>query len=36
MIVTNVGCGMRWTRQCRMCFGTWTNNIAADGEVVWS
>ena len=30
-IVTNVGCGMRWTRQCRE-----TNDMHADGEVVWS
>ena len=30
-IVTNVGCGMRWTR-CRQL----TSGEAVDGEVVWS
>jgi hypothetical protein len=30
-VVTDVGCGMRWTRQCHT-----TNDMAADGEVVWS
>jgi hypothetical protein len=30
-IVTNVGCGMRWTRQRRK-----TSGVAANGEVVWS
>jgi hypothetical protein len=34
-IVTDVGCGMRWTRQCqaRKC---WTKDADAYGEVVWS
>src|ERR1700744_4820487 len=30
-IVTDVGCGMRWTRRCHE-----TNETAADGEAVWS
>jgi hypothetical protein len=30
-IVTDVGCGMRWTRRCHK-----TNDTAADGEAVWS
>jgi hypothetical protein len=30
-IVTDVERGMRWTRSCRQ-----TNDIGADGEVVWS
>ena len=30
-VVTDVGCGMRWTRQCHT-----TNDMAADGEAVWS
>jgi len=30
-IVTDVECGMRWTRWRR-----WTSGIKADGEVVWS
>jgi hypothetical protein len=30
-IVTDVGCGMRWTQERRM-----TSDIHADGEVVWS
>ena len=30
-IVTDVGCGMRWTRRCHE-----TNDTAADGEAVWS
>jgi hypothetical protein len=30
-IVTDVGCGMRWTRRCHK-----TNDMAADGEAVWS
>jgi hypothetical protein len=30
-VVTSVGRGMRWTPQCRK-----TDDIAADGEVVWS
>ena len=30
-VVTNVGCGMRWTRQRRK-----TSGANADGEVVWS
>ena len=30
-IVTDVGCGMRWTRAARL-----TNRADADGEVVWS
>jgi hypothetical protein len=30
-IVTNVGCGMRWTQRCAQ-----TRRIDADGEVVWS
>jgi hypothetical protein len=37
-IVTDVGCGMRWTRQ-RQGAGQivrMTNDVAADGEVVWS
>jgi hypothetical protein len=29
-VVTDVGCGMRWARQCHT-----TNDMAADGEVVW-
>ena len=37
MIVTNVGHGMRWTRQRRVCgFACQTNDAEADGEVVWS
>ena len=37
MIVTNVGHGMRWTRQRRVCgFASQTNDAEADGEVVWS
>jgi len=31
MIVTNVGCGMRWTLRCRT-----TNDTDADGKAVWS
>jgi hypothetical protein len=30
-IVTNVGCGMRWTRRCAR-----RAQIVADGQVVWS
>ena len=30
-VVTDVGCGMRWTRRCHE-----TNDMAADGEAVWS
>src|SRR6516225_5050194 len=30
-VVTDVERGMRWTRRCRQ-----TNDIGADGEVVWS
>src|SRR6476620_4669000 len=30
-IVTDVGCGMRWTRQCRK-----TNGAEAYGKIVWS
>jgi hypothetical protein len=30
-VVTDVGCGMRWTRQRRK-----TSGAGADGEVVWS
>ena len=30
-VVTNVGCGMRWTRTTHM-----TSAPGADGEVVWS
>jgi hypothetical protein len=30
-IVTDVGCGMRWTRRRRK-----TGDAKADGEVVWS
>jgi hypothetical protein len=30
-IVTDVECGMRWTRRCCQ-----TSGIEADGEVVWS
>jgi hypothetical protein len=29
-IVTNVGCGMRWTRAAQL-----TSALDADGEVVW-
>jgi hypothetical protein len=34
-VVTDVGSGMRWTRQhqARKC---WTKDAEADGEVVWS
>ena len=34
-VVTDVGSGMRWTRQhqARKC---WTKDADADGEVVWS
>jgi hypothetical protein len=35
-IVTNVGDGMRWTRQCRACQWRAANGDAADGEIVWS
>ena len=30
-VVTDVECGMRWTRRCRR-----TSDVDADGEVVWS
>jgi len=30
-IVTDVGCGMRWTRAARL-----TNRADADGKAVWS
>ena len=30
-VVTDVGSGMRWTRQCRK-----TSDTGADGEGVWS
>jgi len=30
-IVTDVGCGMRWMRECRK-----TNGTRADGKAVWS
>jgi len=35
-IVTDVGFGMRWTRQRRRAPVARTNDEAADGEVVWS
>jgi hypothetical protein len=35
-VVTNVGCGMRWTQQCQACESVRTNDATADGEVVWS
>ena len=35
-IVTDVGSGMRWTRQRQAQFFARTNDAAADGEVVWS
>jgi hypothetical protein len=35
-IVTDVGRGMRWTRQRRRADGVQTNDAEAYGEVVWS
>jgi hypothetical protein len=35
MIVTDVGRGMRWTRQGRRASYARTNGAEADGEVVW-
>src|SRR5882757_11476908 len=34
-VVTDVGSGMRWTRQ-RQARKCWTKDADADGEVVWS
>ena len=35
-IVTDVECGMRWTRRCCSVIVARTNDIDAYGEVVWS
>ena len=35
-VVTDVGCGMRWTRQRQARERARTNDAFADGEVVWS
>jgi hypothetical protein len=35
-VVTDVGSGMRWTRQRQARFGARTNGAEAYGEVVWS
>jgi hypothetical protein len=35
-VVTDVGCGMRWTRQRQARKRARTNDAFADGEVVWS
>jgi hypothetical protein len=35
-IVTDVERGMRWTRVCQRAIFARTNDMIADGEVVWS